>query len=121
MFSMFTFFAYYLVELRREEWAIKYLDIDNDKPDNSLKEIIIKEPKLDKSMDKLNIYYYNLLRFNCGVYFINIMLTIKMLKDGYNSMSTISCFISFVLQVLMKLSNTYVIANLSVKNDKMMI
>ena len=120
MFSMFTFFAYYLVELRREEWAIKYLDIDNDKPDNSLKEIIIKEPKLDKRMDKLNIYYYNLLRFNCGVYFINIMLTIKMLKDGYHSMSTISCFISFVLLVLMKLYNSYVVANQSVKNDKMM-
>ena len=29
-FSMITFFAFYLVELRREEWAIKYLDIDND-------------------------------------------------------------------------------------------
>ena len=29
MFSMFTFFSYYLIELRREEWEIKYLDIDN--------------------------------------------------------------------------------------------
>ena len=44
MFSMFTFFTYYLVELRREEWAIQYLDIDNNKPDNSLKEIIKTEP-----------------------------------------------------------------------------
>ena len=97
MFSMFTFFTYYLVELRREEWAIQYLDIDNNKSDNSLKEIIIKEPILDKKMDKLNKYYYNLLRFNCGVYFINVILTIKMLKDGYHSMSTVSCFVSFVL------------------------
>ena len=120
MFSMFTFFTYYLVELRREEWAIQYLDIDNNKSDNSLKEIIIKEPILDKKMDKLNKYYYNLLRFNCGVYFINVMLTIKMLKDGYHSMSTVSCFVSFVLLVLMKLYNSYVVAYQSVKNDKMM-
>ena len=119
-FSMFTFFAYYIVELRREEWSIKYLDIDNDKPDNALKEIIVKEPKLDKKMDKLNLYYYNLLRFNCGVYFVNIMMTIKMLKDGYHSMSTISCFLSFVLLVLMKLYNSYIVAYQSVKNDKMM-
>jgi hypothetical protein len=118
--SMFTFFAYYIVELRREEWSIKYLDIDNDKSDNALKEIIIKEPKLDKKMDKLNIYYYNLLRFNCIVYFINIIMTIKMLKDGYHSMSTISCFLSFILLVLMKLYNSYIVAYQSVKNDKMM-
>ena len=79
-FSMFTFFAYYIVELRREEWSIKYLDIDNDKPDNALKEIIVKEPKLDKKMDKLNLYYYNLLRFNCAVYFINIMVRLLLVR-----------------------------------------
>ena len=37
MFSMVTFYTYYLIELRREEWAIKFLDIDNDKPDNTIK------------------------------------------------------------------------------------
>ena len=46
MFSMVTFYTYYLIELRREEWAIKFLDIDNDKPDNALKEIIKKNQNL---------------------------------------------------------------------------
>ena len=46
MFSMVTFYTYYLIELRREEWAIKFLDIDNDKPDNALKEIIRKNQNL---------------------------------------------------------------------------
>ena len=119
-FAMLTFFSYYLVELRREEWAIKYLDINNDLPDNSLKEIIRKDPPLDKKMDKLNIYYYNLLRFNCGVYFVNICLTVKMIKDSYHSSSTLSCFVSFVLLVLMKLYNSVVVARESVHNDKMM-
>ena len=45
---MATFFTYYLIELARRLSAIKFLDIDNDKPDNSLKDIIVKEPKLDK-------------------------------------------------------------------------
>ena len=119
-FSMFTFFTYYMIELRREEWAIKYLDIDNDKPDNHLKHIIVKEPILDKKMDKLNLFYYRSLMFNCGVYGINILLTIKLIKDGYHSSSTLSCFVSFVLLVLMKLSNSVVVAHESVKNDKMM-
>ena len=120
MFSMFTFFTYYMIELRREEWAIKYLDIDNDKPDNSLKHIIVKEPTLDKKMDKLNLFYYRSLMVNCGVYGINILLTIKLIKDGYHSSSTLSCFLSFTLLVLMKLYNSVEVAHQSVKNDKMM-
>ena len=119
MFSLFTFFSYYAVELRREEWAIKYLDIDNDKPDNSLKEIIVKEPVLDKKMDKLNLLYYRSLLFNCGVYTINLGLTGKLIKDGYHSSSTLSCFVSFSLLVLMKLYSSLEVARQSVKDDKM--
>ena len=77
-FSWLTFFTYYLIELRREEWSIKHLDIDNNKPDNSLKQIIINEPKLDKSMDKLNLWYYRTLLFNCGVYSLNLALSAKL-------------------------------------------
>ena len=119
MFSLFTFFSYYAVELRREEWAIKYLDIDNDKPDNSLKEIIVKEPILDKKMDKLNLLYYRSLLFNCGVYTVNLGLTGKLVKDGYHSSSTLSCFASFSLLVLMKLYSSLEVARQSVKDDKM--
>ena len=120
MFSMVTFYTYYLIELRREEWAIKFLDIDNDKPDNALKEIIRKEPELDHKMDRLNKYYYNALMFNCSVYFVNVGLTVKLINDGYHSSSTISCFLSFVLLVLMKLYNSIEVAMKSVKDDKMM-
>ena len=89
-FSFITFFTYYMIELRREEWSIKYLDIDNNKPDNSLKQIIVKEPKLDKAMDRLNLWYYRSLVFNCGVYGINLALSAKLVKDGYHSSSTLS-------------------------------
>lgn len=119
-FSFLTFFTYYMIELRREEWSIKYLDIDNNKPDNSLKQIIVKEPKLDKTMDRLNLWYYRSLVFNCGVYGINLALSAKLVKDGYHSSSTLSCFFSFSLLVLMKLYNSLGVATQSVKNDKMM-
>lgn len=120
LLTMIFFFGYYFIELRREEWSIKYLDIDNNKPDNSLKAIIITEPKLDKKMDKLNKYYYNALLTTGFLYFINMLMTIKLLKDKYHSSSTISCFMSFSLLVMMKLYNSFVVANQSVKNDKMM-
>lgn len=118
--SFLTFFTYYMIELKREEWSIKYLDIDNNKPDNSLKQIIVNEPKLDKTMDRLNLWYYRSLVFNCGVYGINLALSAKLVKDGYHSSSTLSCFFSFSLLVLMKLYNSLEVAKQSVKNDKMM-
>lgn len=120
IFSMFTFFVYYIIELRREEWSIKYLDIDNNKSDNNLKEIIKNEPILDKKMDSLNLLYYRTLLINIIVYFINLILTIKVISDNYHSISTLSCFFSFSLLVLMKLYNSYEVAKQSIKNDKMM-
>ena len=43
-----------------------------------------------------------------------------MIQDSYYNNSTISCFMSFVLLVMMKLYNSFVVAYQSVKNDKMM-
>ena len=68
--SFVCFVFCYVLELRRENWAIKFLDIDNDKPDNSLKQIIVLEPKLDKQMDKLNKIYFYGLSITAIIYFI---------------------------------------------------
>ena len=118
--SFVCFLFCYVLELRRENWAIKYLDIDNDKSDNSLKQIIVLEPKLDKQMDKLNKIYFYGLSITAIIYFINVCLMINILLQDYHSMSTISCFISFVLLVQMKLYNSLSVAYQSVKSDKMM-
>lgn len=113
------FIGYFLLELRREEWSIKYLDIDNDKPDNSLKEVIIKYKDLDEKMDRINKYYYNVVRVTIFFYVINNLLSIRLLKDKYYSSTTLSCFFSFSLLVGMKLYNSYTVAKNSVLYDKM--
>ena len=118
--SFLCFIYVYILELKRENWAIKYLDINNDKPDNCLKEIIITEPKLDKQMDKLNKLYYYGLSITSIVYLINMILMINVLYQDYHSASTLSCFFSFTLLVLMKLYNSLCVAYYSVKDDKMM-
>lgn len=117
--SAFMFFCSYLIELYREEWCVKYLDIDNNFPDNSLKNVIIKDKVLDRKMDRLNIYYYRILIVNTFVYFVNMLLTIQMINDNYYNNSTLSCFISFSLLVMMKLYNSLNVGYQSVKNDKM--
>ena len=47
-------------------------------------------------------------------------MTLQMINNNYHSSSTISCFMSFTLLVLMKLYNSWTVAYQSVKNDKMM-
>uniref|UniRef100_A0A6C0CYI5 Uncharacterized protein n=1 Tax=viral metagenome TaxID=1070528 RepID=A0A6C0CYI5_9ZZZZ len=118
--TMISFIALYIYELKRENWSIKYLDIDNDKPDNELKQVIIKHEKLDKHMDSLNLRYYNIVKVNLFMNFVNIGIVIKILNNNYHSQSTISCFISFTLLILMKLYNSFNVAYQSVKHDKMM-
>ena len=118
--SFLCFIYCYLLELKRESWAIKFLDVDKDKSDNALKEIIITEPKLDKQMDKLNRLYFYGLSVTSLVYAINVLMMINILYQDYHSMSTISCFISFTLLVQMKLYNSLSIAYKSVKNDTML-
>ena len=120
VFSMITFYSYYFVELKRENWSIEYLDVDNNQPDNHLKQVLKTEPELDKRMDQLNLFYYRTLVINMGVYSVNLGLTIKLLSDNYYNSSTLSCFVSFVLLVMMKLYNSWVVAKESLVNDKMM-
>ena len=120
MLSFFCFIYVYILELQRENWAIKYLDVDKDKPDNNLKEIIINEPKLDKKMDRLNKLYFYGLSVTAFVYMINMLLMINILYQDYHSASTLSCFVSFTLLVQMKLYNSLSVAYYSVKDDKMM-
>jgi len=120
MLSFFCFIYVYILELKRENWSIKYLDVDKDKSDNALKSIIIKEPKLDKKMDRLNKLYFYGLSVTSMVYMINMLLMINILYQDYHSASTISCFISFTLLVTMKLYNSLSIAHKSFKDDTML-
>ena len=120
LLSFLSFIYVYILELKRENWSIKYLDIDNDKPDNCLKEIIADEPKLDKKMDRLNKLYFYGLSVTAFIYMINMILMINILYQDYHSASTLSCFVSFSLLVQMKLYNSLSVAYYSVKDDKMM-
>ena len=117
--SMFLFLSYYIIELYREEWCVRNLDVDNNYSDNHLKKIIIKLPNLNKKMDKLNFIYYHLFNLNCLIYAINLGVSIKLLKDNYHSSATISSFCSFVLLVIMKMYNSYGVSRISIKDDKM--
>ena len=118
--SMSAFIITYGLEIKRENWAIQYLDIDKNSSDNALKETLRDEPDLDKTMDRLNLLYWRSLVGTSLLYTINLGLTVNLLYDSYHSSSTISCFLSFTLLVLMKLYNSLCIARSSLKHDTML-
>ena len=120
MLSFFCFIYVYILELQRENWSIKYLDVDKGVSDNALKSIIVNEPKLDKKMDRLNKLYFYGLSVTAFVYMINMLLMINILYQDYHSASTLSCFVSFTLLVSMKLYNSLSIAHKSFKEDTML-
>ena len=117
---LLSFLVSYGIELKRENWAIEYLDIDNDVSDNSLRDIIKYEPILETKMDKLNKYYFYSLVGTSVLYGLNVCMMGKIISTDYHSSSTLSCFVSFVLLVLMKLYNSLTVAYNCVKHDKMM-
>ena len=91
-FTMLLFFMYYIIELKRENWSIHYLDIDNDKPDNALKDIIRQDKILDTKMDRLNKWYYNTVCITILAYFINILF-IKIINSNSTFLFAINiCF-----------------------------
>lgn len=120
MISLFAFLINYMVELKREYCCIKYLDIDYDIPDNSLKEIIVKDKYLDKKMDRLNKLYYYTSMVTTLLYVLNILVSMKRVEDNYYNSSTYTTFITFVLLISLKLYNSMYISYYSVKHDKMM-
>ena len=118
--TLLFFIVNYCIELKREYWCIKYLDIDANKSDNSLKQIIKNEPKLDHQMDRFNTMYYQSCIITLVMYICNALLSIKLVNDNYYNSSTVNSFLTFVLLISLKLYNAVVISYNSVKHDKMM-
>ena len=110
----------YMIELKRENWAIKYLDIDNDQSDNSIEEKLKHYPKIEKEMDLVNYYYLLVTKITTILYGINLIFSGILVKNNYYSSTTLSCYVSFSLLVILKLYNSLNVGYYSVKRDKIL-
>lgn len=108
----------YFIELRRENWCIQYLDIDDEKSTNNLDMEIEAYPKYKKEMNRLNNNYVNATYFAVFMMCINFIVsgfTVYQTNTGTNS---ITSFISFFLLVSMKLYNAWSVGRLSIKDER---
>jgi hypothetical protein len=125
-FTTLSFLLLYCVEMNRETWLIKNLDIDHNKADNNLENIIYKKTELKQLINsntnndnpnhleilnisskliKYNKYYYYCSLYTFGVFIINNLASINIIKDNNHGSTTLNAYISFLMLILVKLYN----------------
>lgn len=116
--SFITFIAFYYSEIRREEWCIKYLDIDPDKANENLDEEIEKYPEFKQAMIKLNTNYANSTKFCGAVQVANIGLSLADISSNWAGGATLTPLLSYILLIFMKLFEAHSVSSIAVKDER---
>ena len=117
-FSFLTFLAFYYSEIRREEWCIKYLDIDPDKANENLDDEIEEYPEFKQAMMKLNSSYANSTKFCGAVQVANIGLSLADISSHWAGGATLTPLLSYILLIFMKLFQAYTVSSIAVKDER---
>ena len=112
------FLITYIVELRRENWCVKYLDINHDFPDNHLDDIIDQKPELKAELYKKNNRYFKITSVTSSVYMINLLLSSIIIYDNYVGIQAVTSYTSYVALILLKIYNSLFISYTSLKQEK---
>ena len=98
----------YVIELRRENFFIRYFDIDHDVPDTNLGTVIT--PELKTRLLTWNNLYWKAAATSTALVGSNIALSSVYLARHYRDTSTITTILSFSILVLMKLWRSFSMA-----------
>ena len=112
------FFIMYFVELRRENWCVKNLDINHDFPDNHLDDIIDQKPELKMELRKKNNRYFKITSITSVFYLINLILSSIIIYTNYVGIQAVTSYMSYVVLILLKIYNSLFISYTSLKGDK---
>ena len=115
--SMISFLACYYIELQRENWCIKYLDISDDHGDNNLPLLLKDMPELEVELHKINDKYYYSSHITAGLYVLNLIISTISIYEHSAGAATVTSYISFVILVLFKLNNAIAISKDSKNNN----
>ena len=122
LISNFTTFVsvlyFYHIEMKRENWCIKYLDIDLTKPNNYLDDEIEAYPKYKKQMNQLNKSYLKSMYASSTLLVINFGISGTAIGFDYVGTNTITTMVSFFLLISSKLYSAYVTGTNSVKKER---
>tara|TARA_Y100000389_G_C17372904_1_gene470016 strand:- start:322 stop:1122 length:801 start_codon:yes stop_codon:yes gene_type:complete len=115
--SAFAFFVCYIIELKRENWCVEHLDIDDNFGDNNLPDVLKKRPDLELALHKINDSYFYSSQVTAVTYFINLIVSTVSIYHYTTGVTTITAYLSFVILILMKLKNAIYISRNSKRNN----
>ncbi len=112
-----SFIICYLIELKRENWCVEHLDIDDNLGYTHLPFAIKKRPELKKELQQINNYYFYSSHITTLIYIINFIISTTSIYFHNAGNATITAYSSFVILILMKLKNAIYISKDSKKNN----
>ena len=115
--STTSFGICYLIELKRENWCVEYLDIDDNYADNNLPLALPKEPQIEKSVHNINDMYYYSSHITVVLYMLNLLISTVSIYMHSTGSPTVTAYASFVILILMKLYNAVFISRDSRANN----
>jgi hypothetical protein len=105
--TLFMFLIHYIVEVKRENWCIEYLDVDPSKPDINLKTELEQYPEYKKKMIEHNTRNYKWIKAVSIVNVANIIISgIMIFGYYYLDYKTITGFLTNILLIADKIYNS---------------
>lgn len=108
----------YIIELKRENWCIQYLDIDDEKSTNNLDTEIEAYPKYKAQMARLNTQYIRSVYVALFMMITNFIVSGVTVYQSYSGTNSITTFLSFFMLVFMKLYSSWTVGALSIKDER---
>ena len=112
------FLALYYTELKRENWCIRNLDMDDEKPADNLDDEIEAYPELKLQMKGLNARYAGLQKACSAITIGNVGVSIADIASHWAGAATVTPLLSYTLLVAMKLANVQKISSSSLKDER---
>lgn len=116
--SLVLFFAYYGIELQRENWCIQYLDIDDTMTAIHLDREIEAYPLIKQRMHTLNVRYKRIALVCIVSQLINIGVSTADIAVVWAGISSLTPLASYTLLIFIKLFVSYGIAVASLKDER---
>jgi len=116
--TLFGFLILYIIEFKREKWCIDYLDIDENIPNNNLKEEIENYPEYKEKLLELNNYYYKASIFMVFINFVNFITSAILIYYYFLDYRSVTTLITNILLIIDKLVNSLSISYKSL-NEKL--
>lgn len=108
----------YYYEIIRENWCIKYLDVDLEKSMSNLDIEIETYPDLKKYMRQINLKYNLICKICIFNQVINICISLVDIIIKYYGFRSLIPFLTYIMVIIHKLYNSYNVSSESLKHER---